>query len=78
MRQVKSYVELQTYNEITSFSEPERVISSFLITDQLSNLASRIIADLSSPRQSTPNGELPSLHIITGQRGEGKAICWHS
>ena len=73
MRQVKSYVELQNYNEITSFSEPERVISSFLITDQLSNLASRIIADLSSPRQSTTNGELPSLHIITGQRGVGKS-----
>ena len=73
MRQVKSYVELQNYSEITSFSEPERVISSFLITDQLSNLASRIIADLSSPRQSTPNGELPSLHIITGQRGVGKS-----
>ncbi len=73
MRQVKSFVELQNYNEITSFSEPERIISSFLITDQLSNLASRIIADLSSPRQSSPNGELPSLHIITGQRGVGKS-----
>ena len=44
-----------------------------MITDQLSNLASRIIADLSSPRQSTANGELPSLHIITGQRGVGKS-----
>ncbi len=73
MRQVKSYVELQNYNEITSFSEPERVISSFMITDQISNLASRIIADLSSPRQSSPTGELPSLHIITGQRGVGKS-----
>ncbi len=73
MRQVKSYVDLQNYNDITSFAEPERVISSFLVTDQLSHLSSRIIADLSAPRQSTPNGELPSLHIITGQRGVGKS-----
>jgi hypothetical protein len=72
MRQVKSYVELQSYNEITSFAEAERVVSSYLITKEMGVLIGRLLADLAAPRSSHTQTQLPALHIITGQRGVGK------
>lgn len=73
MRQVKAYAELNTYNEITSFTESERVVSSYVITNTISSLAAQIIADLAAPRQQTQTLQLPSLQVITGQRGVGKS-----
>ncbi len=73
MRQVKAYVELQNYNEITSFAEPERVVSSYVITSAMRILASRLLTDLAAPRGANSVNQLPSLQIITGQRGVGKS-----
>jgi hypothetical protein len=73
MRQVKAYVELQNYNEITSFAEAERVVSSYVITSAVGSLAARLLTDLAAPRSSNSVTQLPSLQIITGQRGVGKS-----
>jgi hypothetical protein len=73
MRQVKAYVELQSYNEITSFAEAERVVSSYLVTPALGTLAARILTDLAAPRGSNAEAELPALQVITGARGVGKS-----
>ena len=73
MRQVKAYVELQNYNEITSFAEAERVVSSYVVTSTLGSLAARILRDLAAPRNANVESQLPSLQIITGQRGVGKS-----
>ena len=73
MRQVKAYVELQNYNEITSFAEAERVVSSYFVTSGVGTLAARLLTDLAAPRGANASTELPSLQIITGQRGVGKS-----
>lgn len=73
MRQVKAYVELQNYNEITSFAEAERVVSSYVVTSAMGSLAARLLTDLAAPRGANSATQLPSLQIITGQRGAGKS-----
>ena len=73
MRQVKAYVELQNYNEITSFAEAERVVSSYVLTSAMSAVAARLLTDLAAPRGANSATQLPSLQIITGQRGVGKS-----
>ena len=73
MRQVKAYVELQNYHETTSFTEAERVVSSYLVTKEMGGLAARLLADLAAPRTRNTEAQLPALHIITGQRGVGKS-----
>ena len=72
MRQVKDYVELQSYNETTSFAEAERVVSSYIVTKEIGGLVARLLSDLAAPRGKTDT-QLPALHIITGQRGVGKS-----
>ncbi len=73
MRQVKAYVELQSYNETTSFADPERVVSSYFVTKEMGGLVARLLADLAAPRTRNTDAQLPALHIITGQRGVGKS-----
>ncbi len=73
MRPVKAYVELQNYNEITSFAEAERVVSSFVVTNAMGSLAARLLTDLAAPRGANSVTQLPALQIITGQRGVGKS-----
>ncbi len=73
MRPVKAYVELQNYNEITSFAEAERVVSSYLVTNAIGSLAARLLTDLAAPRGTNTETQLPALQIITGQRGVGKS-----
>ncbi len=73
MRQVKAYVELQNYNEITSFAEAERVVSSYVVTNAMSAVATRLLTDLAAPRGTNSGTQLPALQIITGQRGVGKS-----
>lgn len=73
MRPVKSYVELQSYNETTSFAEAERVVSSYIVTKEIGVLAARLLSDLAAPRTRNTDTQLPALHIITGQRGVGKS-----
>ena len=73
MRQVKAYVELQNYNEITSFAEAERVVSSYVVTSAMGSLAARLLTDLAAPRGANADTQLPALQIITGQRGVGKS-----
>lgn len=73
MRQVKAYVELQNYNEITSFTEAEQVVSSYVVTNSMSALATRLLMDLAAPRGKHIETQLPALQVITGQRGVGKS-----
>ncbi|MBL8205146.1 MAG: hypothetical protein JNM09_13010 [Blastocatellia bacterium] len=73
MRQVKAYVELQNYNEITSFAEAERVVSSYIVTNAIGSLAARLLTDLAAPRGANSGTQLPALQIIVGQRGVGKS-----
>lgn len=73
MRQVKAYVELQSYNETTSFAEAERVVSSYIVTKEMGALTARLFTDLAAPRVRNTEAQLPALHIITGQRGVGKS-----
>jgi hypothetical protein len=73
MRPVKAYVELQSYNEITSFAEAERVVSSYVVTPAIGALAARLLTDLAAPRGANTATPLPALQIITGQRGIGKS-----
>ncbi|MBS1811594.1 MAG: hypothetical protein JST84_25760 [Acidobacteria bacterium] len=73
MRQVKAYVELQSYNETTSFVEAERVVSSYIVTKEMGGLIARLLSDLAAPRGKNVGDQLPALHIITGQRGVGKS-----
>ncbi len=73
MRQVKAYVELQNYHEITNFAEAERVVSSYVVTNTIGSLAARLLTDLAAPRGANSVTQLPSLQIITGQRGVGKS-----
>ena len=73
MRPVKAYVELQNYNEITSFAEAERVVSSYVVTNAIGVLAARLLTDLAAPRGANTDTQLPALQIITGQRGVGKS-----
>ncbi len=73
MRQVKTFAELHNFNEITSFAEAERVISSYVVTSATSQLTAQIISDLAAPRQQNQASQLPALQVITGQRGVGKS-----
>ncbi|MFN7926548.1 MAG: hypothetical protein U0Y68_01140 [Blastocatellia bacterium] len=73
MRQVKAYVELQNFNETTSFAEAERVVASYIVTNEMGAVAARLLADLAAPRARQTEVQLPALHIITGQRGVGKS-----
>ncbi|HEX4947443.1 MAG TPA: hypothetical protein VFZ34_12295 [Blastocatellia bacterium] len=73
MRQVKAYVELQNYQEITGFAEAERVVSSYVVTNAIGVLAARVLTDLAAPRGTNTDTPLPALQIITGQRGTGKS-----
>ncbi|MFN0120971.1 MAG: hypothetical protein ACKV2V_10750 [Blastocatellia bacterium] len=70
MAQIKSYVDLASYNEITAFAgvDAERVVKSFLVTDANGDLAGSILGDLAAAR-----GAVPGVQIITGPRGCGKS-----
>lgn len=73
MRQVKAYVELQSFNETTSFAEAERVVGTYVVTNEMGAVAARLLMDLAAPRTKQTAAQLPALHIITGQRGVGKS-----
>jgi hypothetical protein len=70
MLQIKAYVELQHYDEITAFSasEAERIVQSCIVTGEGGTLAAQIIEALASPR-----GAAPPIHTISGKRGAGKS-----
>lgn len=70
MAQIKSYVDLENYDEITAFAgaDPERVVRSYVVTEESGNLAAQIFTDLAAPR-----GSAPAIQFISGRRGSGKS-----
>lgn len=70
MAQIKSYVDLESYDEITSFTgaDAERVVRSYVVTEESGNLAAQIVTDLTAPR-----GSVPTIQFISGRRGSGKS-----
>src|SRR2546423_4368099 len=70
MAQIKSYVDLENYDEITAFAGADagRVARSYVVTEESGQTATRIITDLAAPR-----GSAPSIHLISGKRGSGKS-----
>ena len=71
-KKVKSYAELLAYNEINSFGEAERVVSSFVPTEVKLSIIRQIITDLTAARQSERGTLLPALQVLTGPRGGEK------
>ena len=70
MLQIKNFVELQPYDEVTTFAgaEAERVVKSYVVTGEGGTLAAQIIEELVAPR-----GAAPALQVISGKRGVGKS-----
>lgn len=70
MAQIKSYVELAGYDEMTAFAsvDAERVVRSFVVTEKGGTLAAQILNDLMAPRGTTP-----VVQLLTGKRGSGKS-----
>ncbi len=70
MAQIKSYVDLESYDEITTFAgaDAERVVRSYVVTEETGKLAAQMLRDLIAPR-----GAAPALQLISGPRGSGKS-----
>jgi hypothetical protein len=70
MAQIKSYVDLENYDEITTFSgtDPERLVKSWIVTEENGKLAAQCVNDLVGK-----GGAAPSLQLISGKRGVGKS-----
>ena len=70
MLQIKAYVDLSHYDEITTFAgvEAERVVQSYLVTGESGGIAARIIENLAAPLSTSS-----AIQIISGQRGTGKS-----
>lgn len=73
MRQVKAYVEVHPYEELTGPAGAERTVSSYFVTNIASALAARLIADLAAPRPVTNDAGAAALQVVAGQRGAGKS-----
>jgi hypothetical protein len=69
MLQIKAYVDLSPYDEVTTFTgaEAERVVRSFIVTGEGGTLISQIIESLAAPRGAA------AAQIISGKRGAGKS-----
>lgn len=52
MAQIKSYVDLESYDEMTTFAgaEAERVVRSYVVTEETGKLAAQMLHDLIAPR----------------------------
>ncbi|MFN7948172.1 MAG: DUF6079 family protein [Blastocatellia bacterium] len=70
MAQIKSYVDLESYDEMTTFAgaEAERVVRSYVVTEETGKLAAQMLHDLIAPR-----GAAPAIQLISGRRGSGKS-----
>ena len=70
MLQIKAYVDLSPYDEISTFAgaEAERVVQSYIVTGESGAVASQIIESLASPLSGSS-----VIQIISGKRGDGKS-----
>jgi hypothetical protein len=70
MLQIKAYVDLSPYDEITTFAgvEPERVVQSYIVTGESGTVAAQIIESLAAPLTAST-----AVQIISGKRGAGKS-----
>ncbi|HWQ34797.1 MAG TPA: DUF6079 family protein [Blastocatellia bacterium] len=70
MAQIKNYVDLESYDEMTTFAgaDAERVVRSYVVTEETAALAAEILDDLVAPR-----GAAPTIQLVSGRRGIGKS-----
>lgn len=70
MLQIKAYVDLSPYDEITTFvgAEAERVVQSYIVTGESGAVAAQIIESLAAPLSASS-----AIQIISGKRGAGKS-----
>jgi hypothetical protein len=70
MAQIKNYVDLESYDEMTAFAgaDAERVVRSYVVTEETAALAAEILDDLVAPR-----GAAPTIQLVSGRRGSGKS-----
>src|SRR5205085_9105805 len=70
MLQIKAYVDLSPYDEITTFAgaEAERVVQSYIVTGESGAIAAQIIESLAAPLNASS-----AIQIISGKRGDGKS-----
>src|SRR2546427_6283023 len=70
MLQIKAYVDLSPYDEITTFAgaEAERVVQSYFVTGESGAVAAQIIESLATPLIASS-----AIQIISGKRGAGKS-----
>jgi hypothetical protein len=70
MAQIKSYVDLESYDEMTNFAgaDAERTVRSYVVTEESGRLASLLLSDLAAAR-----GAVPAIQFVSGERGSGKS-----
>ncbi len=70
MLQIKAYVDLSPYDEITTFAgaEAERVVQSYIVTGESGSVAAQIIESLAAPLSTSA-----AIQVISGKRGAGKS-----